>query len=124
MEKNLFELAARKKYRFQFKGIITTEDLWDLSPVNLDAIYKGLKAEERQQTEVSLLKEIVADEELKNKIAIIEYIAQVKKTEKDAATNAKLKADNKKRIQDIINKKQNEALEGKSIEELEALLAD
>ena len=30
MEKNLFELATRCKYRFPYRGQITIEDLWDL----------------------------------------------------------------------------------------------
>ena len=33
-ETNVFEIATRKKYRFPFKGMITVEDLWDLSLQN------------------------------------------------------------------------------------------
>ena len=41
----LFEIATRNKYRFPFKGWISTEDLWDLSVQNLDGIFKTLNKE-------------------------------------------------------------------------------
>ena len=34
----LFEIATRKKYRFPYKGLISVEDLWDLSMRELVAI--------------------------------------------------------------------------------------
>ena len=33
---NIFEYAVRNKVRFPFKGMISVEDLWDLSLTNLD----------------------------------------------------------------------------------------
>lgn len=39
---NIFEFATRNKVRFSFKGLISVEDLWDLSLTNLDSIYKEL----------------------------------------------------------------------------------
>ena len=41
MEK-IFEYATRNKIRFPFKGMISVEDLWELTPTNLDTIYKTL----------------------------------------------------------------------------------
>ena len=31
MEGNIFEIAAKEKYRYPYRGQITTEDLWDLT---------------------------------------------------------------------------------------------
>ena len=48
MEANkMFEVAVRNKFRFPFKGVISVEDLWDLSVQQLDGIFKTLKSQER-----------------------------------------------------------------------------
>ena len=44
---NLFEIAAREKYRYPFKGSISTEDLWDLNQAQLDTVFKALSREAR-----------------------------------------------------------------------------
>lgn len=56
MEKNLFELATRCKYRFPYRGQITIEDLWDLRLADLDSVFKTLNAEVKKASEESLLK--------------------------------------------------------------------
>ena len=53
--KNIFEVATREKFRFNFKGLISVEDLWVLSVENLDFIFKGLNKELKQVNEESLL---------------------------------------------------------------------
>ena len=40
--KNLFEVATRKQYRFPYKGNASVEDLWHLSLTELDAVFKTL----------------------------------------------------------------------------------
>ena len=52
---NIFEYAVRNKVRFPFKGMISVEDLWDLSLTNLDSIYKTLNKQIKQNDEESLL---------------------------------------------------------------------
>lgn len=119
---DLFVMATRRKFRFPFKGMVSVEDLWDLSVKNLDTIFKALKAEARQANEESLLTtKSIADTELDVKIEIIKYIVMVKQEE--AAHREQLAANREqmRRIDDIIAAKQDQALQDKSIEELLAL---
>jgi TRAP-type C4-dicarboxylate transport system substrate-binding protein len=52
---NIFEFALRNKLRFNYRGLITVEDLWDLGAQGLDYIYKGLMSEKRQTETESLI---------------------------------------------------------------------
>lgn len=122
---NIFEIATRNKYRFSYKGMIGVEDLWDLSVTALDSIFKGLKAQEKQSNEESLLDTPTnEDVETSTKIAIIRHIVQVKQKEAADRKNAKAKAEQKRKIREIIAEKQDQALQNKSIDELTALLAE
>ena len=49
MSTNMFEIATRNKFRFPFKGVISTEDLWDLSVESLDNVFKTLNSEMKKQ---------------------------------------------------------------------------
>lgn len=122
---NIFEIASRNKYRFSYKGSITVEDLWDLSVTALDNIFKGLKAKERQAQEESLLDtRTKEDMETEIKIAIIRHIVRVKQMEQESRQNARVKAEQKKKIEDVLAAKQDQALYEKSEAELLAMLAE
>ena len=54
MEINIFEYAAKNAIRFNFRGNITTEDLYNLRLDELDAVYKDLNRTRKAQTEESL----------------------------------------------------------------------
>ena len=42
----MFEMASQFKFRYPYRaGLITTEDLWDLSLTQLDTVYKALSKE-------------------------------------------------------------------------------
>jgi len=123
MEKK-FEIAVRNKYRFPYKGMITVEDLWDLNVTQLDSIFKTLNAQVKQEKEESLLTtKSAADTELENKIFIIRYIVATKQADAEKAKKAKETKAEAQKLMDIIGRKQDEALEGMSIEELQAKLA-
>ena len=47
---NIWVECLKNKFRFEFKGLISTEDLFDLTLADLDAIYKSLKKEESDLT--------------------------------------------------------------------------
>ena len=118
---NKFEIAIRNKYRFPYKGMITVEDLWDLSVTQLDGIFKTLNAQIKQEKEESLLTTKSASEaELDNKIAIIRYVVATKQAEAEKARKAKETKAETQKILEIIGRKQDAALENMSIEELYA----
>lgn len=120
---NLFEMATRKKFRFPFKGMISVEDLWDLSVQNLDTVFKALNAEAKQVKEESLLAtKSTEDTILDAKIEIVKHIVKVKLEEANQRQEAAEKREQKRRLQELIATKQDEALQGKSIEELQAMM--
>lgn len=123
----LFEMASQMKFRYPYKGMITTEDLWDLTPAQLDTVYKTLNKELQVTEEDSLLCAKSADEgvkanTLKNKIEIVKYVFNSKQ---QAAELTRLAADHaakKQRILDILARKQENALENMSEDDLMKML--
>lgn len=119
----MFEVAVRNKFRFPFKGVISVEDLWDLSVQQLDGIFKTLKSQEKKAQEESLLDtRTPEDEALKTKIDIIRYIVGVKLDEAKQAERAKENHDQKQKILGILAEKQDADLRNKTPEELQAML--
>ena len=122
---SLFEIATRKKYRFPFKGSISVEDLWDLSMTDLDFIYKNLSSTAKAEREnESLLTEKKQDTDLENMIEIVKRVFSVKKAEIDAVKEAKENAKKKERLLEILAKKQDDALAGKSEDEIRQMLEE
>lgn len=122
---NLFEVAARGKFRFPFKGMITTEDLWDLSLTNLDNVFKTLNSQSKQAKEESLLDtKSKEDEVMEKKIEIIKYIVSVKLAEKEAREKAFLNKEKRQKLMEIKAKRDEAALESISDEELNKMLSE
>lgn len=123
MATNIFEYAVRNKVRFPFKGMISVEDLWDLSLTNLDSIYKTLNKQVKQSEEESLLTtKTSVDTELEVQIAIIKYIVSVKLEEQEAREKAAAKKAQKQKIMSIIATKEDEALQNSSVDDLRKML--
>ncbi len=121
----LFEIATRNKMRFPFRGMISVEDLWDLSLTNLDSVFKTLNAEAKKSEEESLLEtKSKENEELSNKIEIVKYIVNTKLEEKKTRENARKNAEMKQRLLEIKAKRQDAALENMSDEDLDKMLAE
>lgn len=124
-EMNIFEVATREKYRFPYKGMVSVEDLWDLSLTALDSIYKALNKEVKQSQEESLLEtKSKADVTLANKIEIIKYIVSVKQQEAANRLLEKERKEKKQRIMEIMAKRDDEALEKASDDELRKMLEE
>lgn len=119
----MFELAVRTKMRFPFKGLVSVEDLWDLSVENLDTVYKALNSQLKSVKEESLLNTSTKeDKELDVKIEIVKYVVRVKLEEQQMKFKEKEEKEKKQKILEILSNKKDEALQNKSVEELEAML--
>lgn len=119
MEKNLFEIATRNRYRFNYKGVMTVEDLWSLRVEDLDAIFKALNRQKKTADEDSLLATKSAeDTELANKIELVKYIVSVKLAEAADRVSAAEKKAQRDKIMEIVAKKKDKALEDMDIEDL------
>ena len=122
---NLFEIATRKKYRFPYKGIINSEDMWDLSVEELDSIYKALTREVKKNKEESLLaKKSEGEQDIDNMIELVKHIVSVKQQE---AADRIIAAQNRERNQEImgiIKDKEKQKLKDASIEDLYKMLEE
>lgn len=119
MEKNLFEIATRNRYRFNYKGVMTVEDLWSLRVEDLDAIFKMLNRQKKTADEDSLLATKSAeDQDLANKIDIVRYIVSVKLAEAAERVSAAEKKAQRDKIMGIVAKKKDKALEDMGIDDL------
>jgi len=127
MTENLFEVATRQKYRFASnKGELTTEQLWELplkakNGFDLDtvarSVYQDLKAtSEESFVEVSQNPNKAV---LEQKLEIVKHIIAVKQDERKKAEEKAANAAERKRLLEILAKRQDEELEGLSKEEIE-----
>lgn len=126
----LFEMASQFKFRYPYtKGMITTEDLWDLKPADLDVVYKNLSKESKATDYDSLIatksvNEAVKANELQNKIEIVKYIFNHKQQAAELARMAADKAAKKQRILEVLAQKQDTALQNMSEADLMKMLDD
>lgn len=127
---NIFEIASRKGFRFQSgKGLLTVEDLWVIplteGPANLNdvakKVSKTIKTEEEESfVQVNTAKsQAVKDEEVK--LEIVKHIISVRLAEAEAKQQATAKREQKAKLDALIERKRDGALENMSLEELEAL---
>lgn len=121
----MFEKASRLKLRFTTsKGDITVEDLWDLkltsrNGFDLDSVAKNLNTAVKESGEESfVLKRNTKNAILDLKFEIVKHIIKVKMDEAEVAEKSAENKSKKETILGIIANKQNEELQGKSVEEL------
>ena len=127
MEKNLFEAASKMKLRFSSnKGMITSEDLWDLSLADLDEIaretYKRVRDDMDHVSFVRPVSKVDSTDLLR--LDILKRVIEVKMEERDAAEKTVLQNAKKQRILNIMAEKEDENLKGASLEDLRQMLAE
>ena len=120
---NIWIESLKNKYRFEFKGLISVEDLFDLSLENLDLIYKNLKKEESDLQTDSLLETVDNPliKEIEFKLEIVKSIFNMKQIEIENMEKAMINKARKEKILAIIENKQDQELSEKSIEELKEI---
>lgn len=124
-ETNIFEVAARQKYRFPYKGMISTEDLFDLPLTALDSIFKTLNVKAKQAQEESLLEtKSKEDEETAIKIQIVRHIVSMKQAEAAAREKEKENKEMKQRLLEIKAAREDKRLEGLSDSDLDKMIAE
>ena len=127
----IYKKASKKKLRFSTnRGVLSVEQLWDLSREEIrQLVIKAREAAKKSSGEVndselsfldSPAKTKATDDELRFEILKDIYLTK-KSAEEKAQKRAEVKANNKK-ILELIARKQDEALEKKSIKDLEKLL--
>lgn len=119
-----FKLASQQKLRFQTnKGLLSVEQLWDLSLEDLDTLAISLETEHKESGKKSFLVKTSA----KNKITKLRFdvvldVLNTKVEEIQAAQEATEIKEHNKKIIALIAEKKDEVLKGKSINQLEAML--
>ena len=127
----IYKKASKKKLRFSTnRGVLSVEQLWDLSREeirHLVIVARNIAKKssgEINDSELSFLdapvKTKATDDELRFEILKDIYLTK-KSAEEKAQKRAEAKENNKK-ILDLIARKQDEALEKKSITQLEKML--
>lgn len=119
-----FKLASQQKLRFQTnRGLLSSEQLWDLSLEELDTLAVSLEIEHKQSAKKSfLVKTSIKDKTAKLRFDVVLDVLTTVVAEQEAAAEAMEIKEHNKKIVTLIAEKQDESLKGKSIKQLEALL--
>lgn len=119
MPSNIFELASRKKLRFQSdRGLLSVEDLWDVTLDQVDQIAISLNKKIKETEEVSFLSQKHTDETLLLKFEIVKRIIEVRLAEIEKAKQELIAVQKKQQLLDILSRKENQELESLSVEEI------
>ena len=120
-----FKLASKQKLRFKTnKGLLSTEQLWDLSLEDLNDLAVSLDAENAKEANKKsfLVKTSTKDKATKLSFDVALDVLNTKIEEAQVAREAFEIKENRKKILNLISEKKEESLKGKTIEELEAML--
>lgn len=126
---NLFELAARKGFRFESsKGQLTVEDLFQLpldseKSASLNQVAKTIARQLKQAEEESFVAvKTSTNTELEQKLELVKHVISVRLEENAAARKAVEAKQQREKIAALLAQKQDQELAGKSVEELQAML--
>lgn len=119
-----FKLASQKKLRFNTsKGLLSTEQLWDLSLEDLDRLAVSLEEAHKESGKKSFLTKTSAKDKVsKLMFDVVLDVLNTKIEEMQLIQEAAEIREHNKKIISLISEKKEESLKGKSIKQLEAML--
>ena len=127
----LIVTSIKNKYRYNsIKGQCTFEDLWDISLTSnsgfsLDDIAKNINRQIKECDDESFVKKNSGKlKELKASPEIVKYVIKTKLEENEQARLDKEKKEKRQKILQLIEDKQHNALQEKTLEELYAELEE
>lgn len=128
---NIFEQATKTKLRFtSLGGAMSVEDVWDLPltsrhNLSLDNLAKSVNRKIKDSEEESfVVKKSSASQVLKLQFDIVKHIIEVKLAEKEAKETAVKRKQEREQLLEALAKKEYQDIEGKSVEEIQARLAE
>lgn len=127
----LFEKITRTKVRFpSTRGDMTVENLWDMplsakNGFDLDTVAKAVNADLKAQAEESFVETSANPRKavLQLQLDVLKHIITVKQAENAAARAASDNAAKRNKLMEILGKKQDEALESLTPDQLAAEIA-
>lgn len=122
---HLFLSASRSKLRFSTtKGLLSTEDLWDLSLESLNNIAKAVNRDlKASQEESFIVKRSAADATLELKLEILKHVIATKQFENEEKLNKKKKADEIDLLESLLMEKETEGLKSLTPDQIREKLA-
>lgn len=128
----MFEKAVRNKWRFESSvGSLSVEELWDLplesrtNRPSLDTVAQSVYNQMKASQEISFVSESSkANKELEDKLELVKYIIKTKKEENAAAVDSRKKREQKEKLMELLEKKQEEGLSSLSVDELRAKIEE
>lgn len=123
---DIYKRASKQKLKISTtKGELLVEQLWDLTLEELDSLATDMDEQlERVKSKTYLKASSKEDTVLKLRRDIVVDIIESKVKEGEIALKAAETKAKNQRIIELIAKKQDEQLEGKTLEELEAMLEE
>jgi hypothetical protein len=121
---SIYKEASKQNLRVTTsKGSLNVEQLWTLTPAELDSLAVSLE----QEHQASGKKSFLTARSVKDKTAKLRFdvVLDILNTKVEEAEEARQKSEDKlhnQKIIELIQKKQDGALESKSIKELEKML--
>jgi len=120
MSTNIFEQGTRRKIRFFHDGVLAIEQLWELEPDTIDAMYRAIQANYTHVPSLSGNDGMDTDDTLR--CEILAHVYETLVAEAQDAAQAADKRRERQRILSLMQRRQDADDEAKSLDELEEML--